>query len=91
MGTKARFRAPIRWFAPYIELGIGASIGEFETFTAFTAIKKNGIIYNIPFSLGVELGRNNGVDLGFVYYFQPTVEQFLGAFAVGITIPFNSK
>ena len=87
IGGKARVRAPIPWVAPYIEIGIGASIGKFETFTAFDNIDKNGMIYHIPFSFGLELGRNNNVDLGFSYYFQPSVEQYVGAFAVGITLP----
>ena len=91
LGGKARVRAPISWVAPYIEIGIGTSIGKFETFTAFYNIDKSGIIYHIPFSLGLELGRNNNVDLGFVYYFQPSVEQYVGAFALGITIPLKNK
>ncbi|MFS4457157.1 hypothetical protein [Maribacter sp. 2304DJ31-5] len=91
MGGKARVRAPIPWVAPYVEFGIGTSIGKFETFTAFDNIDKNGIIYHIPFSLGVELGRNNNIDLGFAYYFQPTVEQYTGAFALGITIPLKRE
>jgi hypothetical protein len=90
IGGKIRVRAPIPWIAPYAEIGIGASIGKFETFTAFTNINKNGLIYHIPFSFGVELGRHNNIDLGFTYYFQPTVEQFTGAFAVGISIPLNN-
>lgn len=90
IGGKVRVRAPIPWIAPYAEIGIGGSIGKFETFTAFTNINKNGLIYHIPFSFGVELGRHNNVDLGFTYYFQPTVEQFTGAFAVGISIPLNN-
>jgi len=49
------------------------------------------MIYHIPFSFGLELGRNNNVDLGFAYYFQPNIEQFAGAFALGITIPLKSK
>ncbi len=85
LGGKARVRAPIPWVAPYIEIGIGTSIGKFETFTAFDNIEKGGIIYHIPFSFGLELGRNNNVDLGISNYFQPSVEQFVGAFAVGIT------
>lgn len=89
LGGKARVRAPIPWVAPYIEIGIGTSIGKFETFTAFDAIDKNGIIYHIPFSLGLELGKSHNVDLGFVYYFQPSVEQFVGALAVGVTFPLN--
>ena len=87
LGGKARVKAPIRWVAPYIEIGIGTSIGKFETITAYDNIDKSGIIYHIPFSLGLELGRNNNVDLGLVYYFQPSVEQFVGAITVGITFP----
>tara|TARA_B110000259_G_scaffold174709_1_gene209299 strand:+ start:16 stop:579 length:564 start_codon:yes stop_codon:yes gene_type:complete len=90
LGGKARVRAPIPWVAPYVEIGIGTSIGKFETFTAFDNIDKSGIIYHIPFSLGLELGRNNNVDLGFTYFFQPSVEQYVGAFAVGITFPLNN-
>jgi hypothetical protein len=91
LGGKIRVRAPIPWVAPYIETGIGASIGKFETFTAFDNIDKSGIIYHIPFSLGLELGRNNNVDLGLTYFFQPSVEQFVGAFAIGLTFPLNDK
>lgn len=91
LGGKARVRAPIPWVAPYIEIGMGTSIGKFETFTAFHNINKGGIIYHIPFSFGLELGRNNNVDLGLAYYFQPSVEQFAGAFAVGVTIPLQNR
>lgn len=89
IGGKARVRAPIPWIAPYVEIGIGASIGKFETFTTYTNINRNGFIYHIPFSFGLELGQNNNVDLGLTYYFQPTVEQYTGAFAIGISIPLN--
>ena len=91
IGGKARVRAPIPWVTPYVEIGIGTSIGKFKTLTAFDNIDKSGIIYHIPFSFGLELGKNNSVDLGFTYYFQPSVEQFAGAFAVGITFPLNNK
>lgn len=87
LGGKARVRAPIPWVAPYFEIGIGSSIGKFETLTSFDNIDKSGIIYHIPFSFGLELGRNNNVDLGFTYYIQPSVEQYAGAFAVGLTFP----
>ena len=91
LGGKARVRAPIPWIAPYFEIGIGTSIGKFETFTVIDNIDKGGIIYHIPLSLGLELGKNNNVDLAFSYYFQPSVKQFVGAFAVGITFPLNNK
>ena len=87
MGGKVRLRAPIPWVAPYIEGGIGASIGSFQTVTFFENIDRTGLIYHIPLSLGLQLGPKNNVDLGFVYYLQPSVEQFAGAFAVGLVIP----
>lgn len=91
LGGKVRVRAPIPWVAPYVEIGIGTSLGKFETLTAFDNIDKSGIIYHMPFSFGLELGKNNNVDLGLTYYFQPSVEQYVGAFAVGITFPLNTK
>ena len=87
LGGKVRVRAPIQWVAPYVEIGIGTSIGSFQTFTAFDTIDKSGLIYHIPLSFGLEVGRKNEFDLGFAYYFQPTVEQYAGAFAIGITFP----
>lgn len=89
LGGKARLRAPIPWVAPYFEIGIGTSIGKFETFTNFDNINKSGLIYHIPISIGLELGRNNNFDLGFSYYLQPSVQQYAGAFAIGITFPLN--
>ncbi len=89
LGGKARLRAPIPWVAPYAEIGIGTSIGKFETVTAFDNIDKSGIIYHIPFSFGLELGKNHTIDLGFAYYFQPTVQQYVGALSLGFTFPLN--
>lgn len=91
LGGKARLKAPIRWVSPYIEFGIGTSIGKFETFTTYDNIDKSGIIYHIPVSLGLELGPTNNVDLAFTYYFQPSVQQYAGAFALGLTFPLNNK
>ncbi len=90
LGGKVRLRAPIPWVAPYVEVGMGTSIGKFETFTTYDTYDKSGIIYHIPFSFGLELGKNHNVDLGFAYFFQPSVQQYAGAFAVGITFPLNN-
>lgn len=49
------------------------------------------MIYHIPLSFGLELGKNNDIDFGFTYYFQPSVEQYAGAIAVGITFPLTNK
>jgi len=50
-------------------------------------IDKGGMIFHLPIAFGLELGKNNNVDLGFSYYDQPSVEQYVGAIALGITIP----
>lgn len=88
-GIKGRVLAPIPWVAPFIEIGIGASAGSFETITPFTDIQKQGVIVHIPFSFGLALGPKNSVDVEFTYYFHPAVEQFGGAAAFGITFPVN--
>lgn len=87
IGGKARILAPIPYFAPYFELGLGASVGSFQTYTAKTNIKKNGIIPHVPFSIGIAVGRNHNFDFKFTYYFQSTVEQFCGAAAIGYSFP----
>lgn len=89
LGAKARFKAPIPWVSPYLEAGIGTSIGTFVTFTQFTDLRESGLLYHIPFSLGLELGPKHNFDFAFTYYFHPSVEQFAGAVAVGISIPLN--
>lgn len=91
LGGKVRFKAPIPYVAPYIELGFGTSIGKFETFTAFSDINRSGIAYHIPYSIGLELGKNHDVDIGFSYFSQPGVEQVTGVINVGINFPLDSK
>ncbi|MBC7847975.1 MAG: hypothetical protein H7Y10_15950 [Flavobacterium sp.] len=89
LGGKARILAPIPWVAPYFEVGVGASIGSFETYTPYTNIKKNGIVTHIPFTVGLALGPKHNLDLAFTYYYQPSVQQFSGATAIGFSFPLN--
>ncbi|MGB5377414.1 hypothetical protein [Muriicola sp.] len=73
--------------APFVEGGIGASIGSFETFTPIRDLQSANFIYHIPFTLGLALGPKNNIDVAFTYYFHPTVRQYAGAAALGISIP----
>lgn len=91
LGGKIRFTIPIPYVAPFLEFGVGTSIGKFVTFTPDNNIRKEGIIPHLPFTIGLELGKNRGVDIAFVYYIQNSVEQYTGAAAVGISIPLGSK
>lgn len=87
LGGKVRISAPIPYVAPYFEIGLGASIGSFETYTPLTDIKKSGIISHIPISLGLALGRNHKFDFAFTYYSHQSVKQFSGAAAIGFSFP----
>ncbi|GAA3523751.1 hypothetical protein GCM10022393_43250 [Aquimarina addita] len=89
LGGKVRLSIPIPWVAPYVELGVGTSMGSFETSTQFHDIIKNGILLHIPFEFGVSLGKEHTVEVGFTYYFQPAVEQVTGAAAIGLSFPLN--
>ena len=89
LGGKARVMAPIPYVAPYFEVGIGLSAGSFETYTPNVAIKKDGVVTHIPFSIGLALGKKHNVDVEFTYYYQSPVQQFTGAMAIGLTFPLN--
>lgn len=90
LGGKVRICAPIPYIAPYFETGLGLSIGTFETYTPSTNISKNGLLMHIPFSIGLVLGKTHNVDIAFTYYYHPSVEQFSGAAAVGLSFPLNN-
>lgn len=86
-GGKARLRIPIYWVAPFVELGVGGSIGAFETVTVNTNIDESGLYAHIPFSLGVELGPRHNMNVKLTSYFHTGVQQFTTAAAIGIRIP----
>lgn len=88
-GGKFRLTAPIPYIAPYFELGLGGSLGKFETITPSTNKSKSGFLVHTPISLGLELGKEKRINLEFTYYFHNSVEQFNGAFALGFSIPLD--
>ena len=91
IGAKARIMAPIPWVAPYVEIGIGASFGSFETLTPVTNIDKSGVFLHIPWTIGLKLGPNRTYDISFSYYEHPAVKQFSAAAAIGFSFPLKSK
>ncbi len=88
-GGKIRFLVPIPYVAPYFELGLGASIGSFRTYTSKTDITKSGFVKHIPFSIGLALGRMRNFNLAFTYYDHSSVKQISGAIAFGYTFPID--
>ncbi len=90
LGGKFRLRAPIPYVAPFLELGVGTSIGQFTTQTFNDNIDKSGVFLHVPFSLGLELGKNHNVELALTYYIHESLQQAVGAFAVGVVFPLKS-
>lgn len=87
LGGKVRLCAPIPWIAPFIESGIGTSIGSFETYTQDVDVKKNGPQFHIPVSVGLALGRKNNIEIAISFYLHPSAEQSSGVFAAGFSFP----
>jgi hypothetical protein len=87
LGAKVRLVAPIPYFAPYFESGVGMSAGAFVNKTPYRNIDKNGIISHIPITFGVLLGRHQKIDFFFAYYNQPSINQMTGGVGFGINFP----
>jgi len=87
LGGKTRIIAPIPWVSPYIEIGIGMSVGSYKNLTLYTNINDNGIVLHIPWSLGLKIGRNHKFDISFSYFEHPSVEQYVGTLAFGWSFP----
>ncbi|WP_029035100.1 hypothetical protein [Salinimicrobium terrae] len=87
IGAKTRITAPVPFVAPFLEIGVGASRGSFETFTPYTSIEKSGVFFHIPVSLGLDFGDENNFDFKLTYYFHNNLKQFTGAAAIGISYP----
>ncbi|WP_343696800.1 hypothetical protein [Flavobacterium sp.] len=83
LGTKVRLCAPIPWVAPFVETGIGASIGSFETYTNYVNEKKNGVVAHIPIGFGLAVGPKNNIEIGFSFYGNLTSQQSFGGFTAG--------
>lgn len=89
LGTKVRLCAPIPWVAPFIETGIGASIGSFKTYTNYVNEKKSGVFAHIPIGLGLALGRKNNIEIGVSFYSNLSTKQSFGEFAAGYSFPLD--
>jgi hypothetical protein len=73
-----------------VEVGLSASISSFKTITPFTDINKGGIVFHIPFSLGLALGPKHNIDIAILYYVQPSIKQLAGMAAFGISVPLRN-
>lgn len=89
IGGKVRLCAPIPWVAPFIEGGIGTSVGKFETFTPSVNFNKSDVLLHIPFSIGLAVGKHNNFEIGISGYFHPAAKQSTAVFAIGYNFPLD--
>ena len=89
LGAKGRLIVPIPYFAPFLDLGVGVSLGHIETRTDEIDEETSGAAIHYPFSLGFLLGEPPLLELRAQYYFHPREQQFGGALAIGITLPLD--
>ncbi|TYB76910.1 hypothetical protein [Bizionia myxarmorum] len=87
LGGKIRLAIPIPWVAPYLETGIGVSLGSFKTITTLTNIEKDGFIMHIPVTYGLAIGRNHNFEIEITFYYHPTIDQYAAAAALGFSFP----
>ncbi len=85
-GSKIRLSVPIPAVAPFVEIGIGASLGVIEGAGDRSDLK--GLAYHVPLSVGLAFGRKNTVDVALAYFVHPSANQLAGMPTLGITIPF---
>ena len=62
LGVKGRLTIPIPYIAPFLELGIGTSIGTMTTRTLTVDDGMTGITYHVPFAIGLSLGEDHSFD-----------------------------
>lgn len=88
LGSKVRLMAPIPYIGPFVELGLGASLGRITTRVGSTLdASRRGVTYHIPWAVGIALGRHYQFELSFQYLEHPEEKQTSGAAALGISFP----
>ncbi|HET7788890.1 MAG TPA: hypothetical protein VFL36_23140 [Myxococcales bacterium] len=71
-GGKFRLMAPIPYVGPFLELGLGSSLGRISTRSGRAVdVTYSGLTYHVPVTLGLALGRRHEFELAFQYLFHP--------------------
>ncbi len=85
VGAKIHVAIPIPQIAPFIEVGIGGSIGSLTTNISDLYNEENsGAILHIPFSLGLAFGERRQIEVTFSYLFYPSYDHIDGGVALGV-------
>lgn len=87
LGAKVRLMAPIPYVGPFVDVGLGASLGYLRTLDLDHDERVRGAAFHIPFALGLAIGKRHELDLSFSYLVHPAQDQVAGAFAFGLGFP----
>jgi hypothetical protein len=87
-GVKLHAMIPIPYVGPFLEIGLGGSVGTISTRIGTLYDRHNdGFMYHIPFALGLALGETHSLEVSFSFLFYPSYGQATGALAFGIGFP----
>jgi hypothetical protein len=86
LGVKGRLTIPIPYVAPFLEAGVGASVGNLTTRVYDTDVDFTGVTYHVPFAIGLSIGSMHDyvVDLGLSYLWHPAQSQFGGGYLLSV-------
>ena len=86
-GGKFRLMAPIPYVGPFIELGIGGSVGRITTRSGQQVdATTQGLMYHVPAALGLAFGERHQVDVAVQALFHPEQKATCGGVALGVTL-----
>jgi hypothetical protein len=84
IGVRLRLMAPVPYVAPFVEGGVGASLGSVETRVGqVVAESSSGVTVHLPVAVGLALGEFHEFEIGLRYLFHPRERQVGSAFALG--------
>lgn len=88
LGVKGRVVAPISWVAPFLELGVGISIGRTTTRNgAVVEAEAKGFIPHWLWGLGLAIGPNNEFSLSLQFLEHTRGQQSCALLGAGFAFP----
>jgi hypothetical protein len=84
LGAKFRLLLPIPYVGPFLELGVGASVGHMAARVGQSLdFDTSGLFFDLPFAFGLALGAEHRFQLSFQFLFHPGESMGTGAFSIG--------
>jgi hypothetical protein len=83
-GGRVRLEAPIRWVAPFLEVGLGLAVGSHTTRVAAELDSSGfGVTYTVPVSFGLAMGQRHQYTAAIAASYLPGWHLTAAGFTVG--------